>query len=359
MALTTTEKVFLGIVVQPKTKRPIYVEREAGTRMTVQVLEYDNAEFSPVGEGYLDNTGSDYSVTATISGYPRAHTPSGVPTKGGGYGTCLYTGLTLLAHAEAQGHLVLKNLAGSGDGISSWERDRSGSANAWWAAAAERGLTEQVEGEVQGGEETETLEDEDVESYVSNGGLRNIKDAVRNAVSDYSEWYPTSITVTVDLERTVEGSESAIVDVYTLDSAVKHGLVVLTDFVVGASGLEWAEAPDFNDEAVKTVLLALNVAHEPPSIVAKLARIAASIGATPQEIEDMTIRNHFKVTLPEDEVKASVPAPERSRSRSATEPRAEGLPVRSTHEKREVRRALNRLEAQRARLPWDDIADLP
>lgn len=69
MALSTSAAVFLGIIVQPKTKRPIYVVRAAQRPRTVYILEAAHADkFMKMGEGFLDDQG-EYSFTADISGY--------------------------------------------------------------------------------------------------------------------------------------------------------------------------------------------------------------------------------------------------------------------------------------------------
>jgi len=362
MELVTSNTVFLGIVVQPKTKRPIYIVREAQQARTVQIVEADpSGKYAILGEGYLDRPGSDYAFTAEISGYPRAHTPEGVTERGGGYGTCLYTGLILLACAEFRGLLNVPSLAGSGEGISSETSGRSSSADAWWAAAGWRRLTEQVGRS--GGEETETLSDQDLDNYLSSRSRQKIREMISEAVSDYEGWWPTSITIRADLERTTEAERT--VDVYTFESAVQAGLVALVDVVEG-SPTKWAAREEFDGEAFKDVLLALNVSGESLEVVAKLAQIAATLGATRQEIDDMTLRNRFAATLPED----AEPAAEEPQlpPRSAAPPtsmQVERLSVRarvpepSRGERQRVAQALGRLEERRARLPWDAIEDLP
>ena len=364
MTVQTRNEVFLGIVVHPKTKRPIYVTRERGHSLTVQTWEEatENPEgaglFTRMGEGYLDSGNSEYAITATLSGFPRSHTPGGVSVRGGGYGTCLYTGLVLLAHAESESLIHTGNISASGSGISSRSADRSSSADAWWVAAGERGLTTQIEGP--GGEEMVEEEEEgaDVEDHVSSRAWTKIRELIQESVSEYEGWWPTDIHVTADLKRETEQEADIEVDVYTFDSAWAHGLVALIDVVPSADEGEdnaietWASAEEDIDAVIasKEVLLGLNLAHEPRAIAEKLVRIAAALGATEQEVADMRLRNRMSITLPED----------------APASASEGAPVealRIPQRRRltaEAREALDRLADHRAQtLPWSEIEDLP
>ena len=358
--IRTRNEVFLGIVVQPKTKQPIYVTREKGSRLTVETWETEDpagaGTFQRMGEGYLDEGGSEYAATATASGFPRSHTPSGVVLKGGGYGTCLYTGLVLLANAESEGLIHVGSISASGSGISSTTGNRSGSADSWWRAARGRGIVTQIEGSGEEQETEEEEEDADVESYVSRRAWTKILELIRESVSEHDGAWPTSIEVKATLTRTTMESGSIDVDVYTFDSAWAHGLVALMDVTAAPDEASdesieaWATKEEDTDTLVasKEVILGLNLAHEPKLIAEKLIRIAASLGATNQEIEDMRLRNRLGVTLPED----------------AEAPGGEPALVEALHvtgrRSASARGALDRLARHRAKvLPWAEIEDLP
>lgn len=94
-----------------------------------------------IGQGYYDTQGHGRSIEASqATGYPRSHTPHGVSPKRMGYGTSLYTALTLGAHLTDD-RVVRISMSYHGDGICS-EPDRSAAASAWWEKAHQLGLTE-------------------------------------------------------------------------------------------------------------------------------------------------------------------------------------------------------------------------
>lgn len=301
------ETIFLGAVVQPKTWEPIWVQRKPHTYRTVNILTRgDYGVYVIAGEGYLDQ-GDDpeYNGPVLVTGYPRCHTPAGVKMKGGGYGTCLYTGLVLLASAIDDKEIWPDKMRGSGEGISSADDSRSSEASRWWRSALERGLTEQEEGEVEEVMEKEELEDEDLTDYMSSRSIRAITESIRDAVSDYGDgWWPSNVTIRGDLEREVPSSEGGelTADFYTLDSARKHKLVAIRETRLGGI-MDWARAtkqsdfPDYDDAYERDIILALNVTNQDPAVVGKLALCAREAGATETQITELVMRNRFGIDL--------------------------------------------------------------
>ena len=102
-----------------------------------------------MGQGYFDSETNyrteSYAFSTMATGFPRAHTPSGVKVEGGGFGTVLYSALCLASHIDWIGEVITPDLAENGiyDGISSMPRvsppyKRSEEAEAWWSAAKMR-----------------------------------------------------------------------------------------------------------------------------------------------------------------------------------------------------------------------------
>jgi len=142
--------IVVGIVVNPKLRRPVIVRAKEG-EIRIHRLGYDPEHVVDVelpsnpwlliGDGYYQ---ADAQATE-MSGLIRVHTPSGVRPKGAGYGTSLYTALCLGARApEFAEHLPSAAKADllrhSWPGVSSQPGGRSEEANAWWDAAISRGI---------------------------------------------------------------------------------------------------------------------------------------------------------------------------------------------------------------------------
>ncbi len=405
--IRTHEVVFLGIVVNPKTSAPIFVQRKANSQMTVQIMGLGQTSapvggreervYTILGDGYL-NDDKEYSGPTDVTGYPRSHTPHGVTEKGGGYGTALYTGLVLLAAAHDNEEIVIPGLLGKGAGICSDEDTRSDAATRWWRKSLARKLTEQMSGDTEGEAaetETETIDDEDVSEYVSSRDFRRLEDAVRDAVSNHGDWNARNVSIRADMEREVEsdrrrGAEHITADFYTLVSAVKHGLVACTETSRGTI-MDWARQPKFEGAAHKAAILALNVAGEDTLIVAKLAMLAQSKGATEYEVSEMMIRNHFGVDIVSrkllfdagEQLGLPVVYPPRlgdqvGGRRKRTPPRRERgttddpkknpphvvirrnpTPSPTPGEFKQLERSLRDLEKRREDLGWNELADLP
>jgi len=104
-----------GFVINPRNGQPVLIEWD-GERVDIYRWKPDKGDdVSREGRGYFER-GSDEG--AELSNYPRVHTPSGVSTKGQGFGTTLYTGLCLVAHGAAEGKWRIPPYE-DGDGISS------------------------------------------------------------------------------------------------------------------------------------------------------------------------------------------------------------------------------------------------
>lgn len=429
--IRTSEIVFLGVVVNPVDKRPVFVIRDDNddkAHVAIRrawanphrVVTHSGRRLYPViGGGSLDHGqhGMAYTRVANETGYPRAHTSKGVAEelKGGGYGTTLYSGLALFAKLIAEGEIERAGIVGRRAGISSTHgtRDEGGgrtaSADAWWARAVRVGLAEELT--IEAPETTEEAENQDLEDYMSSRGQNRARETISEAVSEHSEWYPTSISLKGDLERTVPGEEMGA-NIYTFKSAVDKNLVCVIDPMIG-DVMTWAAAhgPDAQDdeqlERFKSVILALNVAHDDPAIVEKLARMASFGGATDEEIQQMIMRNYFQVdsslteqdALPPSAVRqiASIadapvwqPQPSWQDARGGADalqriagdasgyaPGAKrstripvggppmGGPVRNPpaepdrKQKLELERAVDDLEERRAELGWDKLKDMP
>jgi len=407
--LRTSETVFLGVVVQPKTKAPIYVTRRSGSQMTVDIIGLANMQqedaparaYVALGDGYL-NDDREYAGPTDVTGLPRSHTPRGVSARGGGYGTCLYTGLVLLASAQEEGKLFVPGIIGSGAGISSESSTRSDSATRWWRAALARGIAAQEKGDTEGDDdeeryETEELDDEDVEDHVSSRDWRRLTDQISDAISNYGEWSlagGVSIRANLSREVPVEGGRSGEVitaDFYTLASAEKHHLVAVREIATGGI-MTWARKPTFDGVSHKDVILALNVTGQDSLMVAKLALVAKEGGASDAAVSEMMMRNQFGADIisrkmlfqPGEQVELPVVderlgqqlggrrrtrmPPARERGQTAP-PHTNPAPIPVTHrnpaveptasERRALEKSLAELEKRRADLGWNELEDLP
>jgi hypothetical protein len=130
----------LGIVVNPKLHKCALAVWAGYSEVIITNLTL----WSTIGEGYFDRHMNE--AASQISGCPRAHTPSGVSDPGLGYGTCLYTALTVAAFAANNSMLPINTGYYKADCIASMERTRSLDAERWWTRAKSHGLTYQVEG---------------------------------------------------------------------------------------------------------------------------------------------------------------------------------------------------------------------
>lgn len=398
MITTMHEPVFLGVVVNPKTKAPVFVVKRAHTERTIDIFaavpEFERGAlytYKEVGQAYL-NEDIDYAGPTEVTGYPRSHTPSGVTEHGAGYGTALYTGLVLLATADFDGEVKLPGLRGHGAGICSTPSDgtRSKAADAWWQAAVRRGLADRTAGFTEDHEpETETREDSGpLSEFVSRASFRRVMDAIENAIAE-TEWSLDDAEVRVEVRREVEleesgrASETITVDVYTLANAEHHNLIAVRDVQRG-SFLSWAANAKPDGVADRNVILALNIAREDIRVVGKLALCARAAGATEGEVTAFLMRHRFgadvvsrRVLFEEPVVPVATPVRVSPRTRippRMSERRGVGLaapapnppldikrnpaPAPSAADLRMLEKHLAELEKRRADLGWADLEDL-
>ncbi len=399
--ISSAETVFLGVVVNPKTFRPVFVHRKADYERTVEVwaADADGRRYVPFGSGYLNSKGdSDYAAATRLTGYPRAHTPSGVRAPGGGYGTCLYTGLVLLAAAHYEGVIACPSLDGKGAGVCSYAGTRSAAADAWWAAADERGLIDHEDGDLEGDEDSEETEEEegDLEDYISSRGMAKVQAAALETARDYSDdWYVTNVdNIRVTVSRSVQSERGGpfTADIYKLDRAERAGLVALRAEYTGDM-MEWArhgavrgDDKDAEVEMNKQAILAMNVAHEDPLVVGRLALFAQTHGASDAEVIMLIMRNRFgsdvirdtsgiDFALRQQALDDVRMAPKRTRIAPPTErgrhapphPNPAPLPMTRRNpnpaptgrEKTQLERDADALERRRDDLGWDKLQDLP
>lgn len=83
----------IGLVANPKTHEPALVVTD-GTYVSLRGLKASDP-LQRLGRGYYEERSNEPSQ---VTGLPRSHTPDGVLIKGKGWGTALYTALTLGAH---------------------------------------------------------------------------------------------------------------------------------------------------------------------------------------------------------------------------------------------------------------------
>lgn len=133
----------LGIVINPKLNEPVLVAVEGDGDVGIFSLRTGVR----IGTGSYERDDPDYLRPAEVTGFPRVHTPAGVKPKGKGYGTCLYTGLCVGAHMNAENEIDIRTDQ-DGDGISSESESRSVSADAWWNRAVELRLADRETTEV-------------------------------------------------------------------------------------------------------------------------------------------------------------------------------------------------------------------
>ena len=171
-----------GFVVNPKNGEVIASawEKDRG------VVRIFRASGESVGTGYF---GDEDELSYQLTGYLRSHTPSGVKGYGGGYGTCLYTSLALIASLMSREVYESPFEGPLNDGISSvWCEDyhsrtsgKEGTAGHWWGNASQRfGITKR------------------------------------------QEWLNEEVE-----EHTGRSYGDCIVDIYPYPSAVKHNLVLM------------------------------------------------------------------------------------------------------------------------------------
>lgn len=344
--LRTSSPAFLGVVVNPKTKAPVYCVRRGYTERTVDIwtvaessLQRRDRFYIDIATGYLESDSGDldYRAPSILTGYPRSHTPGAFKDRskeGGGYGTCLYTGLVLLATAANDDDLEVPNLAGSGPAICSEEETRSPDASRWWYRARALGLVVQETGRVDGDDdedetEEEVEEDVDLTDYMSRSGTRKVYEAISDEVDNHGEWRVRNVnTIQGDIVRDVPRSfvsKRITADIYKYDAAVKGNLVAVRDVESGTPAA-WARITNEALETYKEVILALNIANEDLQMAGKLARLASEAGATEREVTAFMMRNRFGVDSMRQQAAVYIGDEPVARTHRRREPPAEESP---------------------------------
>lgn len=314
----------IGVVVNPKTKQPLLACTD-GDYVSIRSLE-DVGLFDKLGVGYHSE---NHERATDVTGYPRVHTPDGVKTKGGGYGTALYTALCVGAWQVYEGRARI-GMRGDKPGISSAEDDRSRAASRWWEAAVSSGLAER---------ETEEGDDE-TEEHVS---LDVDAEDLERIASGLDEGAHITYVNDVNVDVTKPG-EDQIFDFYTFDSAQGHNLVLfgcsveipsmpIADQLRFLSTRE-IESGDAIYECDQAALLALDVRGLAPGFIDLLALAYRGAELGDRAIDDLRYRFEHQLD------------PE------ATSPQERLFKNSGEGGLAEVMRA-------RAHVPWDSLADLP
>lgn len=284
----------LGIVVNPRNKEPVLVTTD-GAHVGIRGLLADRVGFRH-GHGYYDTSGHGKSKEIeSTTGYPRSHTPSGVTPRGAGYGTSLYTAMSLGAYLVATGEASVR-MDVEGEGISSESEGRSYEADRWWDAAHDKGLTDRKE------EETEEKE-EDVDIDIDADDLQNCVSLDEGQSLDYvnrvSVDILTTTTLTIDTypyynkysNRAAWNNDLVIAEFYMqkLDDEI------IPEDLTPGSELRWlteqaAEEPDFFGDINNDALLALDVRHLDKQTMRLLSLCYAANGLKDKDIDAMWLR---------------------------------------------------------------------
>lgn len=267
----------IGLVANPKTHEPALVVTD-GTYVSLRGLKAASP-LQRIGRGYYEEHSNE---PARLTGLPRSHTPDGVTIKGKGWGTALYTALTLGAHQHHE-DLVEIEMYKSGDGICSWTNNRSEAADKWWAAAIKIGLAQESV-------EEETEKDENVDLDLSPSDLDRF-------VDEGEVVYVNSVSV--DIEKTVE----QIVESYTYSEAAdkRHLAYVAMNVVIPKAAAHASASldflwraiqadPDLVTEADPHGLLALDVRDLDPPAVHLLSICFGEAGLDDKACDEMYLR---------------------------------------------------------------------
>lgn len=282
----------LGLTVNPRSKEPLLVVTD-GTHVGVRSLKEASLLYKH-GSGYYDTDGHGKSKAAeNVTGYPRSHTPSGVTPQGAGYGTSLYTALSLGAYLVNNGHAKIE-MDVEGDGISSESEGRSREADAWWDSAHNRRLTLRQTDETEEKEEYVKLDldTDDLEGCVS------LED---NQTLDYVNEVNVDITTTeemiIDTYPYMDGKSSAwerdlVPAEFKLNDTREEEI---PDDIPKGSELRWLvrtalDDADFFGDTDQTALLALDVRGLDVDAVNLLSLCYLKSGFGDKEVDAMWLR---------------------------------------------------------------------
>lgn len=328
----------VGMVVNPKLKTPVLVVWDGELEITIHVMDDVNEGFS-VGRGYFERGHDEqYAYPAEATGLPRVHLPDGVKVKNQGYGTVLYTALSLVANLADDNIIELNVDTPTGPGISSGSKSRSLAASAWWTAAEDRGLASNSKEEM----EVDYIEFSDFDC------------------SSPFNW----VDEVVDIEGTGAAHFLVDVDTYFYEAADENNLILatfnhsLSKYIQDGGFEELARA--FEDEIVdieevdKEEILALdltNVSEESMVMLTWLLRYADVEDAV---IDEFALRHQLGVDPGESQIPSGVQKGEKRYAANFAS--SEGYSDVGTKYLREM---LVETERLRKKMGWARLADLP
>jgi hypothetical protein len=290
----------VGIVVNPKIKKPVLVMWDGEDEIEIWSMERDGQR---LGLGSYEKYDETYLQPSYITGMPRVHTPSGVAVKGKGYGTTLYTGLCVGAHQHHENELSL-GVDYDGDGISSSSDTRSSSASKWWDMAVRLGLAAEVEDE---------HVDEDVEfesgdlSCTHYDGEQVEVDWARGSITRYISANVYEFDKAEDADLVVAVLEGISIPGSSLVEVVRsgEGQAELSTgreqygdrrirYYIPSGGYRniWKKLAEHDDASYvnRDALLALDVRNLEPQAVNLLSTIAMIDGVDDEDIDAMRMR---------------------------------------------------------------------
>jgi hypothetical protein len=309
-------RIVIGVVLRPSTFEMAMgvFDRSSGNEVTTHDIASDDL----IATGSLDygQYGKEYTVSATVTDYPRAHATPGVTHKyrkkevgGGGWGTPLYVAEATAAYIRSEHRLAARSgTEGDGAGISSQEGKRSQEAEKWWERATSAGLAESinkcttVEGEYETDDNEFEYDDSDMPSRVDS----SIKNVISGSDDEIVDVNDVSYRIVGTWRGTKKGEEEECgeFNILTHESCVDKGLILLS-----TTGADVSPAPAFyawgNDEykdidnVYADVMRVVNVGYLPQKpkgmeAMRTLVNIARN-RLKQQEVSDMIDRFNEKV----------------------------------------------------------------
>lgn len=324
----------VGIVVNPKLGRPLLV---VASSAHVGIRRMDREDWFKEGNGYYEEECDDtqYGWPCEVTGCVRIHTPSGVKTKGAGYGTALYVALCMGAYDAERLRL---RLPGDTSCVSSGFPGRSADASAWWEGAVERQLATEVEGE----SAEEELKEENVDV------TRQLKELILGETFEYEDnTFTVDYVNTIDVDgtTTVPGEERTAQKL-AYEDARKAGLIIanlpFTSREIGGDlNALWRVAQNAEDETLGVhlpALLALDVRGLTLPAINLLGALAQQADATDEQLSHLRLR--WELNLDPDE-----PVRQQTLRFNAAE-------------SRQVRAALDEAATLRRQLGWNELMSL-
>jgi hypothetical protein len=345
-----SDYTIVGIVVNPKIKKPLLVGWDGGE---IDVWSLDRGGVR-IGQGSYEDYNDEYLKPSYVTGLPRVHTPSGVLVKGKGYGTSLYTGLCVGAHANHEGDLDV-NRDYDGDGICSDRENRSASADKWWNMAVRLRLAQEIEDEhIEEGVELDTYDlectyrgDENVSIDYATGDVSTSIQANAyywEAASEADLVVATFAGITMRGDSLIETIASGAGQIGLQTRRESYGdRRVLYSMTAGGYRNIWKKLVEHDDAEYvnRDALFALDMRGMEPQAVNVLSTIAVIDGAADEDIDQMRLRAERNLD-PETPVK-------QLRLQFKENPSDEGM----------VKAALADTKQLRSSLDWKRLSALP